>query len=99
MAVKVFAFVTVQPGKNVAFEVAARACISASRGESGVLQYDLWHETSGASRYIFNELYTDEAAIADHMASEHFKAFGLAVQGLAAAPPEIFVAAPVDVAA
>jgi quinol monooxygenase YgiN len=98
MTVKVFAFVTVQPGNDTAFEEAAKICIAASRNEPGILQYDLWHEAGGEGRFVFNELYTDQAAVADHMASDHFKAFGLAARDLAAAPPVIIATTPIDVA-
>jgi quinol monooxygenase YgiN len=98
MTIKVVAFVTIQPGKDAAFEAAAKICIAASRDEPGILQYDLWHEAGGAGRYVFNELYTDQAAVADHMASDHFKAFGLAARDLAAAAPVIIATTPIDVA-
>jgi quinol monooxygenase YgiN len=47
---------------------------------------------------VFNELYVDEAAVQQHMTSDHFKAFGLAARDIAAARPEIIVTEAVDVA-
>lgn len=99
MSVKVIAFVTVKPGQEEAFEAAARTCVAASRAEAGVLHYDLWREAEGERRYVFNELYADQAAVQAHMASDHFKAFGLAARDLAAARPTIVATTPVDVAA
>ncbi|KQS02206.1 hypothetical protein ASG11_15640 [Sphingomonas sp. Leaf357] len=98
MTIKIVAFVTVKPGEEDAFIAAARTCVAASRAESGVLHYDLWRETEGDRRFVFNELYSDQAAVAAHMASDHFKAFGLAARGLAAARPEIIATEAVDVA-
>jgi len=98
MSVKVVAFVAVKPGHEDAFVAAAGPCIAASRAEPGVLHYDLWREAQGAERFVFNELYVDQAAVDAHMQSDHFKAFGLAARDLAAARPEIVVTRPIDVA-
>jgi quinol monooxygenase YgiN len=98
MPVKVIAFVTVKAGEEKAFEVAAAICVAASRSEPGVLYYDLWRETEGERRYVFNELYTDQAAVQAHMGSDHFKAFGMAARDLAAARPTIIASTPIDVA-
>ncbi|MEH3046345.1 putative quinol monooxygenase [Sphingomonas adhaesiva] len=97
MSVKVIAFVTVKEGQEEAFEAAARTCVAASRADPGVLHYDLWRETDGERRYVFNELYADQAAVQAHMTSDHFKAFGLAARDLAAGRPTIVATRPVDV--
>ena len=96
MSVKVVAFVSVKPGQEDAFVEAALPCVAASRAEAGVLHYDLWRETDGEQRYVFNELYADDAAVAAHMASDHFKAFGLAARDLATARPIIIKALAID---
>jgi quinol monooxygenase YgiN len=98
MTVKVIAFVTVKPGQEEAFESAASTCVAASRSETGVLHYELWREAEGERRYVFNELYTDQAAVDAHMGSDHFKAFGLAARDLATARPVIIATTPVNVA-
>ena len=98
MSVKVIAFVSVKEGQEEAFEAAARTCVAASRAEEGVLHYDLWREAEGERRYVFNELYADQAAVKAHMTSDHFKAFGLAARDLATGRPTIVATQPVDVA-
>ncbi len=98
MSVKVIAFVSVKPGQEDGFVDAARTCIAASRAEPGVLHYDLWREVDGERRYVFNELYADDAAVQAHMASDHFKAFGMAARDFAAARPSITVTHAVEVA-
>ncbi|WP_336959828.1 putative quinol monooxygenase [Sphingobium aquiterrae] len=98
MPVKVVAFIAVKPGQEDAFVAAARICVAASRAEPGVLYYDLWQEPDGARRFVFNELYVDDAAVQQHMASDHFKALGMALRDIAAAPPTIIASQPVDVA-
>ena len=97
MAVKVVALVTVKPGQDDAFVAAAKICVSASRAEPGVLHYELWQEGEGERRFVFNELYADDAAVQQHMASDHFKAFGLAARDLASARPTIIVTKPIDI--
>ena len=98
MSIKVVAFVSVKPGQDDAFVAAAKTCVAASRAEPGVLHYDLWRETEGERRFVFNELYVDQAAVQAHMTSDHFKAFGVAARDLAAARPVIIATEPVDVA-
>ena len=98
MPVKVVAFVTVKPDADEAFIAAAQTCVVASRGEPGVLHYDLWREVEGERRFVFSELYADDAAVQAHMTSDHFKAFGVAARDLAMARPTIVVSHPIDVA-
>ena len=98
MSVKVIAFVTVKPGKDDAFVIAAGPCIAASRAEAGVLRYDLWRENEGERRFVFDELYVNDEAVQAHMTSDHFKAFGIAARDLAAARPSITVTHAVEVA-
>ena len=76
---------------------AARICVAASRAEPGVLHYDLWREQQGEKRFVFNELYTDQAAVEAHMTSDHFKAFGMAARDLASARPIIIPCDGIDV--
>jgi quinol monooxygenase YgiN len=97
MSVKVMALIAVQPGGEEAFLSAAHTCVVASRAEPGVEQYDVWREAKGDRRFVFNELYVDDAAVQQHMESEHFEAFGLAIRELVAAAPTIVVSYPVDV--
>jgi len=96
---KVIAFVTVEAGQEDAFLAAARTCAAASRAEPGVLHYDLWREEGGARRFVFNELYVDDAAVDSHMGSAHFAAFGAAMAGVVAGQPDIIRLHGADVAA
>lgn len=97
MPIKIVAFVGVKPGSEDAFIAAAKICVAASRAEPGVVYYDVWREQQGEQRFVFNELYADQAAVDAHMASDHFKAFGLAARALATARPEIISCDPIDV--
>jgi quinol monooxygenase YgiN len=99
MPIKVVALISVKPGHEADFEAAAASVIASARAEPGNRRYDLWREDSGQRRYVFDELYEDQAAVDKHMASAHFKAFGKAIGALLAAPP-VIVPAPqaVDIA-
>jgi quinol monooxygenase YgiN len=99
MPIKVVALISVKPGNETAFEAAAATVAAAARQETGNHRYDVWRESAGEGRYVFDELYDDQAAVDAHMGSAHFKAFGKAIGGLLAAPP-VIVPAPqvVDVA-
>jgi quinol monooxygenase YgiN len=98
LPIKIVAFVTVKPGHEDEFVSAARTCVAASREEPGVLHYDLWREADGEQRFVFNELYANDAAVDAHMASDHFKALGMAARDIAAGRPVIIKTNPVDVA-
>lgn len=98
MSVKVVAFVSVKPEHEDAFVAAGKICVAASRAEPGVLHYELWREVDGEQRFVFNELYVDDDAVAAHMVSDHFKAFGIAARDLASARPVIIKTHAIDVA-
>jgi quinol monooxygenase YgiN len=90
MPVKVVSVVSVKPGREGALVAAARECVAAPRAEPGVLRYDLW-KVEAERRFIFDELYLDDAAVHAHMAFEHFKVSGMAARDLATARPSISV--------
>jgi quinol monooxygenase YgiN len=97
MPVKVVALVPARPDRVDEFVAAARTCATASRAEVGVISYELWREAAGEGRFVFNELYVDQAAVDAHMASDHFKVFAMAARDLAAGRPDIIVTHAVDV--
>jgi quinol monooxygenase YgiN len=99
MPIKVIALISVKSGEESAFEAALAPLVAGTRGEPGNHRYDVWREGAGERRYVFDELYEDQAAVDAHMASAHFQAFGKAIRDLLAAAP-LIVPAPqtVDVA-
>jgi len=46
--------------------------VLASRAEPGNLQYNLWRDHADAGRFVLEELYIDDAAVAAHRATPHF---------------------------
>ena len=97
MPFEVIALVGIEPGQEDAFITAARTCAAASRLEPGVLRYQLWRETVGERRFVFEELYVDQAAVDRHLASEHFRTFDRVTRPFATAAPTVITASPIDV--
>jgi autoinducer 2-degrading protein len=55
-----------------AIAVNARTSVA---GEPGCRQFDVCRDPADAARFFFYEVYEDEAAIAAHLGSAHFKVF------------------------
>ncbi len=84
----VVAKLNVAAGKEAEFEKAMLALAEQVRAnEPGNHMYTLCKDADGG--YAVMELYEDEAALAAHGQSEHFKASGASFKGLMAGPPEI----------
>lgn len=74
-AVKIMATLTAHPDKaeelkDLLFELAAR-----SREEPGNLRWDIWRDQAEPARFVLDELYTDNDAVAAHRATTHFRAY------------------------
>ena len=84
----VIAKLNVAKGKEPEFEAAMLALVAQVRAnEPGNHLYTLCKDKDG--NYVVMELYEDEAALAAHGQSEHFKASGASFKGLMAGAPEI----------
>ena len=67
-----------------------------SRAEPGNLRYDLWLDQANPDRFVLDELYADNAAVAAHRETPHFKDYLSRISDLAERMP--FVLNPVRVA-
>lgn len=86
--IAVIAKLNVAEGKEAEFEKAMLALAAQVRAnEPGNQMYTLCKDKDG--NYIMMELYTDEASLAAHGQSAHFKASGASFKGLMAGAPEI----------
>ena len=84
----VIARLNVAKGKEADFEKHMLGLAAKVRAnEPGNEMYTLCKDADG--NYIVLELYKDEAALAAHGQSEHFKAAGAGFKGLMAGAPEI----------
>lgn len=84
----VIAKLNVKAGSEAEFEKAMlHLAEQVQANEPGNHLYRLCKDADG--NYCVMELYEDEAAIAAHGQSEHFKASGASFKGLMGGPPEI----------
>jgi len=81
--IKVIAILTARPGKREDLKALLDGMIAPSREETGNLRYDLWQDRSDSDRFVLDELYVDQAAVASHRSTAHFENYAAAVGGLA----------------
>ncbi len=81
--VKIVAVLTARPGKAEALQALLAGMTGPSRAEAGNLRYDLWRDQADPNRFVLDELYTDNAAIAAHRETPHFKSYLAQVGDLA----------------
>jgi len=86
----IVATLKIQDGKNAEFEAAFKEAMAAVRAnEPGNLFYELVKSRTDPTAYKVLEGYTDEAAIAAHRESAHFKALGPKLGPCLAGRPEV----------
>ncbi len=73
--VKIMAVLTARPGKAEALEALLTGMAPACRAEPGNLRWDIWRDQGEAGRFVLDELYTGNAAVAAHRDTPHFKAY------------------------
>ena len=81
--VKIVAILTARPGKAEALRAPLDGMLAPSRAEAGNLRYDLWRDQTDANRFVLDELYADNDAIAAHRASAHFQDYLSRINDLA----------------
>ncbi len=86
----VVAKLKIAPGKEVAFEAAAKDLMAQVKAnEPGALTYQLYKSKTEADTYIFMEEYSSQAALDGHGKTEYFLAAGPKIGACLAAPPQI----------
>ena len=97
MPIGVLAHLTVKPEHAAAFERAFDEYQRKVRAlEPGNLFFHLHRARDGAGSYTVMEQYRDEAALAAHRDSEHYRAIPSVFGAFMAAPPDIRVLDSVD---
>lgn len=81
--VKIIAILAARPGKTETLRALLDTMVVASRAEPGNLRYDLWQERADPARFVLDELYTDDDAVAAHRASPHFQTYLSQINDLA----------------
>lgn len=69
------AIIRAKSGQGPALQALLQGLQAPSRAEAGCIQYDLHGDGSDADLLYMIEQWRDEAALAEHEASEHFQAF------------------------
>jgi len=81
--VKIVAILTARPGKADALRALLRGLVPHCRAEPGNLRWDVWQDQSQAGRYVLDELYRDDDAVAAHRETRHFKYYLAGIHDLA----------------
>jgi quinol monooxygenase YgiN len=86
---KITAILVAKPGKAADLEALLRGMVEPCRAEAGNLRWDIWQDRDDPARFVLDELYVDDAAIAAHRASAHFLSYAAKVGDLADRTPII----------
>lgn len=71
--IKMMAILTARPGQADALRALLRGMVPHCRAEPGNLRWDVWQDRSQTDRYVLDELYRDDDAVAAHRATPHFR--------------------------
>lgn len=82
-SVKIVAVLTAKPGKTEDLKALLFGMVQPCRAEAGNLRWDVWQDQAESGRFVLDELYTDNAAIAAHRETAHFKDYFAKINGLA----------------
>ncbi len=81
--VKIVAILTARPGQFEELKDLLDGMVAQSRAEPGNLRYDLWRDHADANRFVLDELYVDDAAVAKHRQTPHFENYLSKINNLA----------------
>ena len=81
--VKIVAILTARPGRREALRALLDGMLDPARAEPGNLRFDLWLDRANPDRFVLDELYADDAAIAAHRETAHFQAYVAVINDLA----------------
>ena len=81
--VKITAILAARPGKANDLKALLFGMVPACRAEAGNLRWDIWQDQADPGRFVLDELYIDNAAVATHRATPHFKAYLAQINDLA----------------
>ncbi|MDE1993603.1 MAG: antibiotic biosynthesis monooxygenase [Rhizobiaceae bacterium] len=81
--VKITAILAARPGKADDLKALLYGMVEACRDEPGNLRWDIWRDQNDRSRFVLDELYIDNAAVAAHRETPHFRNYIARVNDLA----------------
>ena len=71
--VKVTALLTARPGRAEELTNLLLGMAPLCRAETGNLRWDIWQDQTRPDRYVLDELYVDDAAVAAHRETAHYQ--------------------------
>jgi quinol monooxygenase YgiN len=83
LQVKVTAVLTARPGHAEELTTLLLGMAPLCRAESGNLRWDIWQDQTQSDRYVLDELYQDDAAVAAHRETPYYKDYLLRIGNLA----------------
>lgn len=95
---KITALLTAKPGKAGELETLLREMVGPCRAETGNLRWDIWQDRDDPNRFVLDELYVDDAAVAAHRASAHFQRYAAKIGDIAERIPVVSKAYDVKIA-
>lgn len=81
--IKIVATLLARPGKAGELQELLFGMAPHCRMEPGNLRWDVWRDQAKADRYVLDELYVDNAAVAVHRETRHFKNYLSKINDLA----------------
>lgn len=81
-------------GDEVAASIEASGAVGLTRSEAGCIAYDVCRDTDSPDRFVAYECWRDLSALEEHLATRHFAAVGVALNGLLAGAPVVRVLTP-----
>ncbi|EPY1011566.1 putative quinol monooxygenase [Vibrio vulnificus] len=78
-----------QAGKETQLQSVLTAMLEPTRNEQGCLRYELLKDKSDVTKFLFQELFADQAAFDFHCDQPYFHALLAKLDGLLAQEPEI----------
>lgn len=82
-SVKIVAILTARPSKAEALRALLFGMARHCRAEPGNLRWDVWWDQTNPGRFVLDELYRDNAAVAAHRETPHFQDYFSKINDLA----------------
>jgi quinol monooxygenase YgiN len=81
--VKIVAILTAKPGMAAELEKLLFGMAPHCRAEPGNLRWDIWQDRTETGRFVLDELYKDDAGVAAHRETPHFRNYLAKINDLA----------------
>ena len=82
-SVKVMAVFVARAGKAEELRALLAGMVSPTRAELGNVEYNLWRDKADLGRFVLDERYRDDTAVAAHHATAHYAHYLATITNLA----------------